>query len=99
MGFAKRNDRGVIFDIERDAFSVARDARIAGRAIEPIGQRARRHFPGERVLASAGAEKQDIHGADLAAAHLPRRDRSIHRTSVAVQKSASIFAGTYHADF
>ena len=35
---------------------------LPGAQIQPIGQRACRHFPGQRVLASAGAEEQNIHG-------------------------------------
>ena len=53
---AEGDDRGVIGEVERDAFGLARDAGIARRAIEPVRQRARRDLPGERVLASAGAD-------------------------------------------
>src|SRR5579872_3775758 len=61
MGFAKRNDRAVVGEVERHAFGIVRYAGIAGRAKKPIGEGARRHFPGERVLSPAGAEKQNIH--------------------------------------
>ena len=57
----KRDDRGVIGQVERDAFRFLRDAGIAGGAEQTIRQRTGRHLPGERVLASTGAEKQNIH--------------------------------------
>jgi hypothetical protein len=47
----------VILDVERHAFGVERYAGIAGRTVQPIGEGACRHFPGERVLAPAGPEK------------------------------------------
>ena len=50
----------VVGEVERDAFGLPRDAGIAGRAIEPVDQRACRDFPGERVLASAGADEEDV---------------------------------------
>ena len=59
--FTERDDGRVIGGIERDARRLLRDPGIARRAIEPVHQRACRHLPGERVLASAGAEKQDVH--------------------------------------
>ena len=54
--------RRMVGGIERHAFGLARDAGIAGRAIELVGERARRHFPGQRVLAPAGTEDEDVHG-------------------------------------
>src|SRR5262249_22797014 len=61
--------------IDRHAFGLLRDAGIAGRAIELRDQRRSGDLPGERVLASARAEKQDVHGADVAgfAAHDPEK--------------------------
>ena len=53
----------MIADVERDALGLLRDAGIARRADEPVGERACRHLPGQRVLASTGAQKQNIHGA------------------------------------
>jgi hypothetical protein len=53
----------VVGDIERDAFGFLRDAGIARRALELIGERARRHFPGQRMLASAGTENKNVHMA------------------------------------
>jgi hypothetical protein len=52
----------MVGEIERDAFRLLRDAGIAGRAIELVGERAGRHFPGQRMLAAAGTEDQDVHG-------------------------------------
>src|SRR6202795_3655494 len=54
----------MIGDVERHALGLPRDAGIARRAVEPIGERACRHFPGQRVLAPAGAQQQDIHGSE-----------------------------------
>ena len=48
--------------IERDKLAFARDAGIAGRAIKPLDERARRDLPGQRMLAPAGAEEEDVHG-------------------------------------
>src|SRR5439155_19621990 len=53
--------RRVVRDVEGDALRLARDAGVAGRAEQPVGQRARRDLPGERVLAPARAEKEDVH--------------------------------------
>ena len=61
LSLAERDHRRLVGQIERDAFGLLRDAGIARRAIEPVGQRARRHLPGQRVLASAGTEDEDVH--------------------------------------
>ena len=53
--------RRMVRDVERDAFRLLRDAGIAGRAIELVRERARRHLPGQRMLAAAGTEDQDVH--------------------------------------
>ncbi len=66
LRLAERDDGGVIGVIERDAFRFLRDAGIAGRAVKAVDQRACGHLPGERVLASTGAEKQDVHGCAIA---------------------------------
>ena len=58
---AERDHRRMVGDVERDAFGLARDAGIARRAIEPVGERACRHLPGQRVLAPAGAEEENVH--------------------------------------
>ena len=67
FSLAKSDHRRVVGDVERHAFGLLRDAGIAGRAIELVGERAGRHFPGQRVLASAGAENEDVHGTRRAA--------------------------------
>ncbi len=64
MFAAKRDHRPMIGEVEADAFGLPRDAGIARRAIEPVGERACRHFPGQRMLAPAGAQQQDIHGSE-----------------------------------
>ena len=51
----------MVGQIKRHALGVLRDAGIAGRADEPFGERARRHLPGQRVLAAAGAQQQNVH--------------------------------------
>ena len=58
---AERDHRRVVGDVERDALGLARDAGVARRAIEPVGERACRDLPGQRVLAPAGAEEEDVH--------------------------------------
>src|SRR6185503_17499117 len=59
---AKGDHRRVVTDVERGAFGLLRDASIAGGAIELVGERAGRHLPGQRMLASAGANNKDVHG-------------------------------------
>ena len=58
---AKGDHSRMVGEIERDALRLLRDAGIAGRAEQPVGERARGHFPGQRVLAPAGAENEDVH--------------------------------------
>src|SRR5262249_33042471 len=58
---AKRDDCRVISRVERNAFRFLRDAGIAGCTKQPTGERTSCHLPGERVLTSTGAEKQNIH--------------------------------------
>jgi exodeoxyribonuclease VII large subunit len=58
---AKADHRGMIGNIELGAFRLLRNAGIAGGAEQPIDQRTCRHFPGQRVLASAGAKEQNVH--------------------------------------
>ncbi len=61
LGLAAGDDRAVIGAIERDAFGFPGDARIPGRAIHAVHQRACRDLPGERMLASAAADKKNVH--------------------------------------
>ena len=61
VGAAERDHGRMVGKIERHADRLARDAGIAGRAIERLGQRARRDLPGQRVFAAAGAKNEDIH--------------------------------------
>ena len=51
----------MVGDVERHAFRLARDAGVAGRADEAVDERACRHLPGQRMLAPAGAEEQNVH--------------------------------------
>ena len=63
----------MVGDVERDAFGLLRDAGIARRAEQPVGQRARRKLPRQRVLAAAGTEEKNVHaGQALARAESPR---------------------------
>ena len=48
------------------AFGLARNPGIARRAPQSGRQRGGRDLPRKRVLAPAGAEEQDVHGADVA---------------------------------
>ena len=59
---AEGRDRRVVGDLEVDDLRFLGDARIARRRIELGQERARGELPGERMLASAGAEEQDLHG-------------------------------------
>ena len=61
MRLAERDHRRVVGDVERHDLALLGDAGIAGRAIEPLGERARGDLPGERMLAPAGAEEEDVH--------------------------------------
>jgi len=58
---AERDHRLVVGEVERDAFRLLRNAGIARRAIKLVRQRARGDRPGERVLAAAGTENEDVH--------------------------------------
>jgi hypothetical protein len=59
---AVSDQRWVVREIKGDAFCLARDAGVPWRANEPVDERTCRHFPGERVLAPAGAEEEYVHG-------------------------------------
>ena len=63
---AEFDHRRMIGGIERQQFGLVRDAGVAGRAIESLHQRARRHLPGQRVLAPAGTKEKDVHGCATA---------------------------------
>ena len=78
VGLAERDDRGVVGDIERHAFGLARNAGVAGRAIEPVGERACRNFPGQRVFAPAGTEEEDVHWRTALARGLGPAEPSTH---------------------
>ena len=67
VGLAERDHRGVVGDVERHALGLLRDAGVARRADEPVGQRAGGELPGQRVLASAGAEEENVHAAQALA--------------------------------
>src|SRR5262245_52511938 len=51
----------MVGDIERNERRLLGDAGIAGRAVEPLDERARCDLPGKRMLASARAEEEDVH--------------------------------------
>jgi hypothetical protein len=55
----------VVGDVERDQLALARNTGIARRAVEPLDERARRELPSQRVLASARAEKKNVHAVPL----------------------------------
>jgi hypothetical protein len=61
LRLAERDHRLMVGEVERHALGLACDAGIAGRAIKLLAKRARRHFPGQRVFASAGTEDEDVH--------------------------------------
>ena len=47
----------MIGDVEIDAFGLASDAGVAWCAEKPIRERACRHLPGQRMLATAAAKE------------------------------------------
>jgi hypothetical protein len=55
------DDGRMVGHIEPHAFGDLGDAGIAGRAIELAEERACRHRPRQRVLASAGADEENVH--------------------------------------
>jgi len=60
--FLAEGDHGlVVGDVECDAFGFLRDAGIAGGAVELRHQRTGGDLPGQRVLAAAGTENEDVH--------------------------------------
>ena len=69
----KRDDGGVVGHVERHALGHLGDAGIAGRAIELAEQRAGRNRPGQRVLAAAGADEENVHQRNPAKALESRR--------------------------
>ena len=58
---AEIDDCRMVGDIERHAFGVLGNAGIARGGIEPGQQRRRRQFPGQRMLAAARADEEDVH--------------------------------------
>ena len=59
---AKAEHLVAVEDVERDAGRLLGDAGVAGRAPEPVAFRVLREGPGQRVLAAAAAEDEDVHG-------------------------------------
>jgi hypothetical protein len=51
----------MVRNVERDTFSLPRNARISRRTVEPIHQRACADLPRQSVFASAGTENEDVH--------------------------------------
>ena len=76
---AERDHRRVVGDVERHAFRLLRDAGVARRADQPVGERARRHLPGQRVLAPAGAEEKDVHAGNSLARPRSAGHAAVHR--------------------
>ena len=61
VALAELDHRGVVGDIERDAFGFARDAGIARRAPEFRHQRGGCDLPRQSVFAAAGTEQENVH--------------------------------------
>ena len=75
------------------AFRLLRDAGVARRAIQLVGERARRQLPGQRVLAAARADQKDVHAAKSLAWPLrPRHAPSTASTGAARRPAAAWFA-------
>ena len=70
VGAAKPDYRRMVSEVEGNALRFARDAGIARGADEPVRERACRHLPGQRMLASAGAEEQNVHRLKHMATHM-----------------------------
>ena len=77
---AELDHGGVVGNIERDAFGLARDAGIARRAPQLGHQRRGRDLPGEGMFAAAGTEQEDVHGMQPDASAVCKR---IIRTALA----------------
>ena len=61
VAFAELDHRGMIGNIERDAFGFPRDPGIARRAPQLGQQRGSGDLPCESVFAAAGTEQKDVH--------------------------------------
>ena len=69
---AEGEDLLAVEDVERHAGRLLGDAGVAGRAPEPVAFRVLREGPGQRVLAAAAAEDEDVHGQLRAWPRSPR---------------------------
>src|SRR5262249_61911035 len=63
---AKIDHRGMVGWIERNELRLPGDPGIAGGAVQPVPERARGDLPGERMLAPAGTEEEQIHAGACA---------------------------------
>src|SRR6202030_1920005 len=61
MALAEIDHRGMIGDVERHTFGLARNAGIARRAPEFGHQRRGRDLPRQSVFAAAGTEQKNVH--------------------------------------
>ena len=73
-------DRLRIRDVDGHDIDLARDAGIAGRADDRRDGVIREKRSDESVLASTGADDQDLHGTSLATVHRHRFERVVHRS-------------------
>ena len=62
MGFAKRDDGGMVGKIECGDLGMLGNARISWRGVELSTQRRLRQLPRQCMFASARPQQQDIHG-------------------------------------
>ena len=67
VGLAERDHSGVVGEVERHALGLLRDAGVARRADQPVGQRAGGKLPGQRVFAAAGTEEENVHAVQALA--------------------------------
>ena len=58
---AECGDRVVVGDVKRGQFGDFLNARVPRRTIEPLEERTLRYFPGQRVFATAAADKKNVH--------------------------------------
>src|SRR5262249_17795868 len=71
--------RRVVGDIERHAFGLARDPRIARRAPELCRQRRRCDLPRQRMFAAAGTEQENVH--EMSDARIPGSPQALDALS------------------
>src|SRR5262249_12587558 len=76
---AERKHRRVVGNVERHAFGLACDPRIARRAPEFCHERRRRDLPPQGMFAAAGTEQEDAH--EMSDARIPGSPQALDALS------------------